>query len=121
MSQTYICQWPVKHGGKRYETDGPILLSDEHARDLLAGSAIRKPTPDELLSLQAEQGIVETDNASELEKVVAAIAELTPDDNEQWTNGGKPDANHLSTKLGFTVSAAMRDEAFELSQSQDND
>lgn len=49
--------------------------------------------------------------ASEIDLIVAAIGELEPGNEDHWTVGGKPDATVLSARLGFTVTAALRDRA----------
>lgn len=49
-----------------------------------------------------------------LQEVVAAIGELDNGNPEHYTNGGKPDAKVLSRMLERNVSAAERDEAFEV-------
>lgn len=44
--------------------------------------------------------------------IVAAIQTLDPDNRDQFTQGGKPDATVLTEHLGWQVSAAERDEAW---------
>lgn len=48
--------------------------------------------------------------------IVAAIQELDPDNQDQFTQNGKPDATVLTEHLGWRVSATERDEAWEAIQ-----
>lgn len=52
------------------------------------------------------------------EDLIAHIVQLDPDNKELWTNGGKPQAKALAESCGQEVSAALRDEAFALLESQ---
>ena len=67
---------------------------------------VEEPTPPVVESALADP--------NELQVVVAAIGQMDKDNPDDYTNGGKPDANRLSTECGFNVSAALRDEAFEV-------
>ena len=43
------------------------------------------------------------------EKVARAIRELDPDNDDLWTNAGKPEARAISEALGVKVHGAQRD------------
>ncbi|QXN72629.1 hypothetical protein RCZAHN_20 [Rhodobacter phage RcZahn] len=53
-----------------------------------------------------------TDPAERQEAIIAAAAELDPDDESNYTQAGLPDARALSKVLGWTVTAEERNTAF---------
>ncbi len=46
--------------------------------------------------------------------IVDAIGELDPEDEELWTQGGKPQVEALEALLGYPVSGKQRDEAWNI-------
>lgn len=53
-----------------------------------------------------------------LAAVIEAIGMLDEKDETHFTKDGKPDANTLTSLVGFQVSAALRDEAFAATQTE---
>lgn len=56
-------------------------------------------------------GIDESKNR--IDQICDAIEKLDPDNSEQWTNSGKPQVREVEAILGFDISAAERDQAWE--------
>lgn len=56
--------------------------------------------------------------SEKIQKLIALIAGLDPADPAHFTQGGKPCAPVLAEKLGESVTAAERDEAWAAYQSQ---
>ncbi len=80
-------------------------MSEEDARLVVAESTGQAPTPsDEVTGLS---------DANEVQEIIAVIAEMDPKDEEQFTEGGKPDAKYITSVLGKRISAAQRDEAWD--------
>ena len=57
-----------------------------------------------------------TDKQERIEAICKAIEQLDPDNAEQWIGNGAPATSALEDILGWEVSAAERDEAWELHQ-----
>jgi len=57
-------------------------------------------------------------DANAIQEIVAEIAQMDPDNPDEYTNAGVPDAKVLSKRLGRNVSASMRDEAYEVFKTQ---
>lgn len=81
--------------------------SGERARDEL-DSEIRREPHIEPTENQTEKVLTE---GEKLEAVRRAMDELDPDNEEHFTNAGKPDARALTQILGWNVTAALRDAA----------
>ena len=76
------------------------ITPQEHA------SALNKPLPDD------PTPETPTDPAEREAAIVAAAADLDLDNTNHYTAAGLPDARALSGLLGWTVTAAERNEAF---------
>jgi hypothetical protein len=69
--------------------------------------------------MQPPQGNPEDDAETRIELIAAAIQEAmgqeedAPGYEDAFTNAGKPNVQWLSKKVGFTVTAADRDEAYD--------
>ena len=51
-------------------------------------------------------------------EIVKAISELDPDDPDQWTAKGKPRVEDLEDLLGYDITEAERNEAWEIYQKE---
>lgn len=109
--KTFICNWPVKHGGK--VRTGDIELTQAEAKDLLALGAIRQPDS----ALDDEHDGVESKapltDEQKMPFIVEAIAKLDKDNADHWTKDGKPVTQAIEAELDFQVSAALRNAAWE--------
>ena len=65
------------------------------------------------LAAPQEPPVRPTNKRDRLAVISEAIRSLDPDDEAHFTEGGKPDANVLSDRLGWRVTARERDEAWE--------
>ncbi|GAB3021696.1 hypothetical protein [Bowmanella dokdonensis] len=102
--QSYLCNWPVKHNGKRYvKGDAIPELTDEQVQAL--GAAVTPGEPD--------NGASDLSEEQQLAAVVEAISKLEPGNEAHWTKGGKPECAALTELVGFQVPAKLRDAAWD--------
>lgn len=80
------------------------------------GSATHNPDP-----LQAARGVLDLGELQPLpatrqlaDDIVEIIAALDPDDEQQWTKAGPPKVAVLEAALGFQITEADRDNAWQL-------
>lgn len=102
----------------RFETV-VIAPEPETAPNALPGIERVVATP-ELRALIDEIDLAAT-LAKPEERIAAAISKLDKSDKAVWTRDGKPDAVHLTSLLGFTVTSSMRDRAWQMFQDQAGD
>lgn len=110
--KTYSVLTAVDHDNQRYETDSVIDLDDQQAAPLLAVAAI-EPTA----AASAPAGVTAPEDASErLAAISTAIGQLDPANTGLWLKDGKPKTDAIVALLGWPVSAAERDAAWNLIQ-----
>ncbi len=98
---------------REYAPGDPIDLDASEAEELLSAEVISAhPPADE--SDVVEPGPKEVD----IDEAIDAIAHLDPDDNDCWTKTGKPQVGPLEDYLGYDISAADRDAAWEQYQAK---
>ncbi len=100
---------PCKADGDHHMPGDTPELSEKDARALIdSGSA------------KAIESTTAQTSAPTGDQLLAAIrdaaASLDTDDESLWTNGGKPKTGALEAVLGFSITAAQRDEALEAEQ-----
>ncbi|KGJ92128.1 hypothetical protein [Colwellia psychrerythraea] len=114
--KAFIANWPVKHDKKLYQPgteQKPLMLTKDQAAALLTLGAISE------LDEQPKQDGGLTDELSQeqqLATVVTAIGTMDLSLKENIIGNGSPDAGKLTELVGFTVSAAMRNEAWAQAQ-----
>jgi hypothetical protein len=110
--KAFTANWPVKHDKKMYQpgtNQKPLMLTKDQAAPLLILGAISE------LNEQPEQDDGLTDELSQeqqLAAVVTAIGTMDLSLKENTIGNGSPDAGKLTELVGFTVSAAMRNDAW---------
>lgn len=104
--KTYTVKTAVEHDNERFEADSTIDLEDKQAQSLLEAGAISGP-------IGAAAGVAPTDPQERLAAIVTAIGSLNTDNEDLWLKDGKPDVSAISEALGWTVSAAERNAAWE--------
>lgn len=77
--------------------------------EAMDGSPVVEDAPDESTKPDGDVGI---------DDIVQAIGLLNPDEDGQFTQGGKPEVKALEELLGQDISAAQRDEAWTKYQSE---
>ena len=101
---------------REYAPGDPIDLDARDAEALLSAGVISAhPPADE--SGAEEPGPKEVD----IDEVIDAIDHLDPDDPDRWTKTGKPQVVPLEDYLGYDISAAQRDAAWEQYQAKARD
>ena len=110
--KTYSVLMPVDYDNQRYDIGAGIDLEEKHAAPLLAVQAISEPT-----TASAPPADTAPEDASErLAAITTAIGQLDPDNAGLWLKDGKPKSDAISAVLGWPVSAAERDAAWNLIQ-----
>lgn len=103
----------------KYIVKSPVKLPDGIRQE---GETIEldEQTADELIALGALEVVkdADADPAERMEAIKAAIVSLDKETAANWLNDGRPDASALTADLGFKVSAAERDAAWKLVQSE---
>jgi hypothetical protein len=112
----------VKRGGKvhRPEREGSIEIPDEaearHQQQLgaighrLAADGGAEPEPAKGAGDEQKAQPGRPEDPAEADRQIAGVIQaLDPGEEAVWTSGGKPDAQALSEKLGWRVSAEDRD------------
>lgn len=128
----------VDHNGKKIKPGGTIDLSAEQAAPLIRGgfisskvlNATEQETPAKAetggepsgtdTGTEASGSNTGTEPVSELDRVIAAIGKIDPAKKELFTGSGKPKTEAFEGIEGidFTVSAALRDQAWDQYQKQ---
>lgn len=85
--------------------DADIPLADADAKELIEIGAIQ-----EAASLQPA---VPTDPAERQAAIVAAIDKMDPANEDVWLRDGSPDVSAIVEVLGWTVTAAERNAAWD--------
>lgn len=110
--KTYQVQNPIKYNGKEFAVGDQLDLDDEDAVGLLEVKAIEPSTA------PSNAPVVPADEAGRIATIVAAITQLDPGNAEQWLKDGRPKSDALAVYTGFPLSAAERDAAWELHNSE---
>ena len=108
----YVCS-PLCHDGEKYSEGDTVELTKKQADRLLA-----LPHPPIDLEKSAEAAAESGSTPTLLERLVAAIADLNPDNADHFTNAGKPEIKALNAIVSEKVSGADRDTAWELYQKE---
>jgi len=110
VTALYLANWPLKHNGESVKAHAGIELSKDEAKPLLACGAIDGPIED---VVEATDELIEASKDVQLALVVDAIGALDLTNADNVTNAGLPDATVLTKAVGFNVSAALRNEAWQ--------
>lgn len=98
----------------KYIVKSPVKLADGIRQE---GETIEldEPSAAELIALGAVEAVKDAapDPAERAAVIQAAIANLDKENPENWLKDSRPVVNALSAVLGFTVSAAERDAAWQ--------
>ena len=98
--KNYLVKSPVKlPDGIRQEGE-TVELDEQAAAELIALGAVTAVKD------------IAPDSGERAAAIQTAIANLDPENTENWLKDGRPTAGPLSAALGFTVSAADRDAAW---------
>ena len=118
----------VDHDGKKIKPGGTVDLTSEQAAPLIRGGFIGSKVLNATAQEEPENtgtGTEPTNGptnepASELDRVIEAIGKIDPAKTELFTGSGKPKTEVFEGVEGidFTVSAALRDEAWDQFQKQ---
>lgn len=112
--KTYSVLTAVDHDNQRYEIGAGIDLDDQQAAPLLAVSAIEPAA-----AANAPPAVTAPEDASErLAAISTAIGQLDPANTDLWLKDGRPKADAIVAVLGWPVTAAERDAAWNLIQPQ---
>lgn len=115
-TRTFEVATPLRHDGERYGVGEPVEMTERQAAPLLEIGALREPKG----GADAARGTGEPPaDAERHARLVAAIAELDPENEAHFTKGGKPECDALATVSGIeSVSAKERDAAWAEYQAQ---
>lgn len=101
------------------------LVKEEKPKSAVPGSNFTAPennngdeNVEPEISGNADNNKNEISDDDKILLIADEIEKLDPENEEHFTNQGKPDANVLTSRLGFQVSKAMRDEAESLLNSK---
>jgi len=114
----YVCNWPVKengetlHEGDEYQGDNTAQLLELGAIRLIEGQP-QQPAATTEPSEENTDG-----EALQLQKVIYAIGQLEKGNEAHWTKTDKPEVKPLTEIVGFKVSAALRDQAWDSIQAE---
>lgn len=101
--KTYTILLPFRDADGNHKPGDPdVQLSDSDAEELL-----------EIGVIQELQSTVPTDSAERQAAIIEAIGKLDTEDSDLWLRDGKPDVSALVGLLGWPVSAAERNAAWE--------
>lgn len=94
---------------------GDFVVINEEDFDPKVHTLAKGESAPEAAKIEAGQSVfdprgAEAEEAS-ADEIVAAIADLDPDNDEHWTKGGLPDVSSLANALGKKVTRAAIDEA----------
>ena len=104
--KTYTILSPFRDAdGNHKPGDADIQLSDADAKELL-----------EIDVIQELQSSVPTDSAERQSAIIEAIGKLDTEDADLWLRDGKPDVGALVEILGWPVTAAERNAAWEVAK-----
>lgn len=107
----YIIESVVDHDNERFEIGATIVLDDQFAEALLAAKAIKIDANAQPI-VDAPTG--PTDAKERVAAIVTAIGQLDPNNLDLWLRDGKPSAEAIVTLLGWPISAAERNAAWDL-------
>ena len=110
-SQDYEVLSPLKHDGDEVEVGQTVSLSKKDAAPLLACGAIRDPRAVDV------EVVVEAEATRE-EQIVEGVKAMMAEDPEKgqaalWTKAGKPEVKAIEKMVGFDITAAERDAAWD--------
>lgn len=108
MLKKYEVLSPIKTIGG-IVVEGSIELDDKDAAELKALGAIGG-----LVAIEVIPTKPALSDEQKLDAVKAAIGTLDAANTDVWTAAGKPNAAALTAIVGFDVSAALRDAAWDL-------
>ncbi|OSQ41667.1 hypothetical protein [Thalassospira sp. MCCC 1A01428] len=109
----------VSHDGKTVKPGSMVDLTSEQAGPLIRGGFIGNKAPDATVQIDADFAPVDNaapdEPASELDRLIKAIGKLDSNKADLFTGSGKPKTEALQEVNGidFTVSAALRDQAWD--------
>lgn len=106
MKKKYKVLHPVKTDDGIVKT-GTVTLDEKHGEELVGIGSL-----EEIPSAAPPAG-EPTDPAERQAAIVEAIGKLDENNNEQWLTNGKPDIKALFAVLGWVITAAERDAAWE--------
>lgn len=115
----YICKSGLRYNGRLYEEGEEVVfetIDPRQIQELLDDGVIvaAGPEPDAPADGPAAPDVVAGIDHARRVELVAACAALDPDAGDIWTAGGPPKTSALEEIAGGDVSAALRDEAWEL-------
>lgn len=117
QTKAFTANWPVKHDKKLYQpgtNQKPLMLTKDQAAPLLTLGAISEAEEQSDLNEKGPTG--ELSQEQKLMAVVTAISTLDLSLKENTIGNGSPDAGKLTELVGFTVSAALRNDAWAQAQ-----
>jgi hypothetical protein len=135
-TKTYNCESQVNHDNVLYGVGKPIEMTPGQAESLLKKGRLsdpdaepaesesdETPAPDNVVKIgekiksdDDEGGLPKeepTDPSARAEFIKVVIIGLDKNNKDHFTNSDKPDANVLSERLGWRVSAAERDAVWD--------
>ena len=89
-------------------------VAERYVADGLAEAVDMEP---EASQAEAEEEV----SLDELNRVVAEIGRLNPEDPAHWTKVGLPQCDALTDRLGFRVTTLLRDRAWAIYGAEPND
>lgn len=98
----------VKEGSVADDALAADQSSDQEA------SVAQVEAPADTTSEEADNKSPDSDSGITLTAIVEAIAKLESENTDHWTTGGKPQVKALEGLVGGSISADLRDEAFEV-------
>lgn len=99
LEKEYTVIGPLLHDHERYKKGDVVKLDKETAAALLAVDVV-----------------VESEEPTKRDRLVEAIGKLPEEEDSLWTDDGKPKTGSIERLVGQRVSAAERDEAWEVFQ-----
>ncbi len=92
----------------------PDHIAERYVADGLAEPVDKEPEASEV---EVEEEV----SADDLNRVVAEIGRLNPEDPAHWTKVGLPQCDALTDRLGFRVTTLLRDRAWAIYDPEPNE
>lgn len=111
-TQTYPVLDSLRHNKKKYKQGDTVDLTADEAEPLLAIGVIGpldSPADGEGGDKNEGGNNPPEDEGEKLKAIQDAIGALDKENEELWTNGGKPQVAAIEAVTGWTVSAKERD------------
>ena len=106
VTNTHSVRCSIVIDGKLLKHGESAIVDESHVSKVLVNSGMLKVEP-----VEEEKPVErELSDDEKIERIKDAIAELGEDD---FTSSGKPMVDALSEKVGFSVTAKMRDKAMQ--------